>query len=68
MSIGVTFGRKNRGERGGGKEGGGEGTKEGGDEVIFKKSAATRPARTRFQGPRADLGRHLVILGEFYQL
>lgn len=33
-----------------------------GDEVILKKSAATRPAR--FQRPRADPGHQLVTLGE----
>lgn len=42
---------------------GGEG-REGGHEVTLKKSAASRPARTRFWGRRSDPGRHLVTLGK----
>lgn len=33
------------------------------DEVIFKKCAATRLAKTRFQPWRADPGRHFDTLG-----
>lgn len=63
LNAAVTVGRKNKATGREGKErmevmgDNGEG-----DEVILKKSAATRPARC--QRPRADPGHQLVTLGE----
>lgn len=60
------MGRKNRAVGIKGRRGGPSVGKQRKQEIrsSLRKSTAMRPARTRFQWPRADPGRHLAPQGE----